>query len=287
MPRAPDARKTFEWMLREGEGESLEQIAEAERVAPTVVRQRVSRLRRFFREKRVREIAAFVVALALFVGSGTFMWLLGRSGAPIAREASVASTAPGQRTPATSAPPVTPSPPSSASAARALAPSSAPAHAPAPSASASTAPSTSPPSSPERVPPLRPESSRSLSIDTADPWGSPGFNRNAAAIALARIDLKPCALTHRTTPATGHAIVTFLPDGAVDGVVVDTGSIAGTAEGACVAARFGKARIPPFRSEQGSVKVGKSFVVPAPAPAPEPPAKPGARRIGDPSSDPY
>ncbi len=41
--------RTFVWRLREGEGESLEDIASAERLPPPQVRQRVSRLRRLFR----------------------------------------------------------------------------------------------------------------------------------------------------------------------------------------------------------------------------------------------
>jgi DNA-directed RNA polymerase specialized sigma24 family protein len=249
MPHAPDAKKTFEWMLREGEGETLAEIAEAERVAPTVVRQRVSRLRRFFRETRAKEIAAFVATLLLVIGVGMASWLLGRHEAEVTR--------PAPETAMQRAAQSTPAPPPSASA-----------HSPAPPASAAPPPSASPP--PKPAPPPRPlERPSRLGIDMGDPWGTLTFDRAAAAAALARVDLKPCALVERTTPATGHATITFAPAGTVDTVVVDGGPLAGTPEGVCVAARFGKVRVARFDSPPGPVKVGKSFVVPAARPVPD------------------
>jgi RNA polymerase sigma factor (sigma-70 family) len=60
LPPGSDAQRTFEWMLREGEGEKLESIAEAERVPAPRVRKRVSRMREHFRARW----AAYVAALA-------------------------------------------------------------------------------------------------------------------------------------------------------------------------------------------------------------------------------
>jgi DNA-directed RNA polymerase specialized sigma24 family protein len=58
MPPAPEARRTFDWMLRESEGETLAEIASVERVPPLIVRKRVSRLRQHFRARWLKEIGA-------------------------------------------------------------------------------------------------------------------------------------------------------------------------------------------------------------------------------------
>jgi RNA polymerase sigma factor (sigma-70 family) len=60
LPPGSDAQRTFEWMLREGEGEKLESIAEAEKVPAPRVRKRVSRMREHFRARW----AAYAAALA-------------------------------------------------------------------------------------------------------------------------------------------------------------------------------------------------------------------------------
>lgn len=57
LPEGDDAHTTLDWMLREGEGEKLEAIAEAERLPAPRVRQRVSRLRRHFRTHWAKEVA--------------------------------------------------------------------------------------------------------------------------------------------------------------------------------------------------------------------------------------
>ncbi|WP_437872846.1 RNA polymerase sigma factor [Sorangium sp. So ce363] len=59
-----DARQTLSWMAREGEGEKLESIAAEEQVPAARVRQRVSRMRRWMRERWMAELAA-VAALAI------------------------------------------------------------------------------------------------------------------------------------------------------------------------------------------------------------------------------
>ncbi len=59
-----DAQKTLQWMAREGEGDKLEHIADEEQVPAARVRQRVSRMRRFMKERWLAELAA-VAAVAL------------------------------------------------------------------------------------------------------------------------------------------------------------------------------------------------------------------------------
>ncbi|AUX42753.1 uncharacterized protein SOCE26_041860 [Sorangium cellulosum] len=59
-----DAQQTLAWMAREGEGEKLESIAAEAQVPAARVRQRVSRMRRWMRERWRAELAA-VAALAL------------------------------------------------------------------------------------------------------------------------------------------------------------------------------------------------------------------------------
>lgn len=59
-----DAKQTLDWMAREGEGEKLETIAEEAQVPAARVRQRVSRLRRWMKERWLAELAA-VAALAV------------------------------------------------------------------------------------------------------------------------------------------------------------------------------------------------------------------------------
>lgn len=70
LPEGDDAHTTLDWMLREGDGEKLEAIAEAERLPAPRVRQRVSRLRRHFRThwaKEVALLAALGVAITALV----------------------------------------------------------------------------------------------------------------------------------------------------------------------------------------------------------------------------
>ena len=66
LPEGAENQKTLDWMLREGEGEKLESIAESEKLPPPRVRQRVSRLRRHFKENWQREVA-LLAALGVIV----------------------------------------------------------------------------------------------------------------------------------------------------------------------------------------------------------------------------
>jgi RNA polymerase sigma factor (sigma-70 family) len=57
LPPGEENKTTLDWMLREGEGEKLEWIAESEKVPAPRVRQRVSRLRRHLKAHWQKEVA--------------------------------------------------------------------------------------------------------------------------------------------------------------------------------------------------------------------------------------
>ncbi len=60
-----DAQRTLAWMAREGEGEKLESIAAEEQLPAARVRQRVSRMRRWMKERWLAELAAVAALLVL------------------------------------------------------------------------------------------------------------------------------------------------------------------------------------------------------------------------------
>ena len=72
LPGGKSDQQTFEWLLREGDGERLEEIARSEAMPAERVRQRVARLRRHLRERWAAELAA-ALAAACF---GAIFWLL-------------------------------------------------------------------------------------------------------------------------------------------------------------------------------------------------------------------
>jgi DNA-directed RNA polymerase specialized sigma24 family protein len=85
LPKGDGAENTLEWMLREGAGEKLEEIAAEHDLPAPRVRQRVSRLRRHFRERWAVAVAAVaVVGLILLCILALVVRL--REPPPIARE---------------------------------------------------------------------------------------------------------------------------------------------------------------------------------------------------------
>jgi DNA-directed RNA polymerase specialized sigma24 family protein len=76
---ARDAQKTLAWMAREGEGEKLEAIAADEQVPAARVRQRVSRMRRWMKERWSAELAAVAMLALLAIAA---WWILRRDEAP-------------------------------------------------------------------------------------------------------------------------------------------------------------------------------------------------------------
>jgi RNA polymerase sigma factor (sigma-70 family) len=65
LPAGVDAKRTLVWLLREADGEKLEEIAASEGIDPVQVRQRVSRMRRWFRERWGSQVAALAALSAI------------------------------------------------------------------------------------------------------------------------------------------------------------------------------------------------------------------------------
>lgn len=76
----PEAKRTLDWMAREGAGEKLAHIAEDAKVNPTQVRQRVSRMRRFMKQQWAAELAAVAAIVILAIVA----WRLLREPEPVA-----------------------------------------------------------------------------------------------------------------------------------------------------------------------------------------------------------
>lgn len=82
------------------------------------------------------------------------------------------------------------------------------------------------------------------------------FDRKAAATALARVDLNSCGSSKF---GSGHASVTFAPDGSAKEVVVDGGNFANTREESCILTMLNAVHVPPFQG--APVRVGRSFTL--------------------------
>jgi RNA polymerase sigma factor (sigma-70 family) len=80
LPQGKDAQETLAWLLREGEGEKLEDIAESAQVPAPRVRKRVSRLRAHLREHWAKEVAA-MAALGILLGFVAYL-LRGKADKP-------------------------------------------------------------------------------------------------------------------------------------------------------------------------------------------------------------
>jgi DNA-directed RNA polymerase specialized sigma24 family protein len=73
IPPGAENKATLEWMLREGDGEKLESIAETEHLPAPRVRQRVSRLRRHLKEHWQKEVAVLAALGVLITGILLFL----------------------------------------------------------------------------------------------------------------------------------------------------------------------------------------------------------------------
>jgi len=74
----PEAQDTLQWMLREGDGEKLEHIARDARVPAPRVRKRVSRLRKFLRERWAAELMLAGLAVVLGLLGTLYYFASGR-----------------------------------------------------------------------------------------------------------------------------------------------------------------------------------------------------------------
>ncbi len=84
LPPGDENKTTLDWMLREGEGEKLEWIAESEKMPAPRVRQRVSRLRRHLKDHWKKEIALLAAVGVLL--TGMLLLLRPKAPQPIANE---------------------------------------------------------------------------------------------------------------------------------------------------------------------------------------------------------
>jgi RNA polymerase sigma factor (sigma-70 family) len=85
LPPTDEAAHTLEWMLREGDGEKLEHIAEEANLPPPRVRQRVSRMRRYFKNRWTAQLAAAAALTALVLALVTLL-RKDKTDQPIVRE---------------------------------------------------------------------------------------------------------------------------------------------------------------------------------------------------------
>lgn len=93
---------TLRWMAREGEGDKLEHIAAEEKLPAATVRQRVSRMRRFMKERWLAEIAAAALVVTLL---GFALWRF-----VLAPRPDIAKETPEESPPPKKGPPIAPSP---------------------------------------------------------------------------------------------------------------------------------------------------------------------------------
>ena len=100
------------------------------------------------------------------------------------------------------------------------------------------------------------EMRRSIGKACAAPAAPPllAFDAAAAGRALSAVDLRRCT---STGAADGHARVTFQPNGAVSGVVVDTPELAGTGAERCVSEAYRRVAVAAFIGP--ALTVGKRF----------------------------
>ena len=115
LPKTDGAHATLHWLLRESDGESLDEIAREEEVPAPRVRQRVSRLRRHL-HSRWLALGAAGLALLLCTGVALHLWRSQKS-ADIAKDTlpraqpTVSVSAPPPSAPAGDTPPITKQPP--------------------------------------------------------------------------------------------------------------------------------------------------------------------------------
>ena len=130
-----EPRRTFEWMMREGEGEKLEAIAASEKLPAPRVRKRVSRLRQHLRAAWRKEVALLA---ALGIAVLVLWWMQRPSREPIARD------------------PVRPVPSVIAPVAPALGPSAVPSGRPTPTSTSTSTSTPTPTSTPTATPSATP-----------------------------------------------------------------------------------------------------------------------------------
>jgi RNA polymerase sigma factor (sigma-70 family) len=182
-----ESKNTLEWMLREGDGEKLEHIARDAQVPAPRVRKRVSRLRKFLRDRWAAELmlAGLVVLLGAF---GAIYWLAKQSDAGDVVKPEPLPVPSSPRT----LPPSRPAGDAESGPNLAPLPSAAPVPSvvPAPSASAVPAPSAVPsvPPKGKQAPPAKPRPQATDKTTSVVPMQEQKFESKAKATAKAKAD---------------------------------------------------------------------------------------------------
>lgn len=168
LPKGAEYEQTLEWMLREGAGEKLETIAAEERLPAPTVRQRVSRLRRYFKARWAAQTAA--VAALLLVALAIAFALRNRKDDIVAPRPEPSLAPSSSPAPEPTAPQVLP--PSLPAGSTGPAPSATP-DAPAPSSSAAPRASPSPSVSPSsKSAPAKPRAKKDSALPSKTTTGS-------------------------------------------------------------------------------------------------------------------
>lgn len=217
LPSSAANRETLDWMVREADGETLAEIAEADGVPPTMVRQRVSRLRRWLKARWTKEVVALALLALVAVSLPAVQRTRGTRRA-IERELL--------------APP------------EAVIPEAAPAMV-----------DHGPPILPQRIkprpppPPPRPARTAPPTAPSASQGSGPRAHvtryvrstTNAGAVerettfevSLPKIDISRCA-TKGTPAGVSHLSLRFTADGSIEQSRIDGGVLAGRREADCV-----------------------------------------------------
>jgi RNA polymerase sigma factor (sigma-70 family) len=165
LPPGKENEQTLEWMLREGEGEKLENIAAEANLPAPRVRQRVSRLRRYYKKKWAAQAAA--VAALLLVALAIVVFALRKKDQDQVAPRPEPSFVPSSLPPAPVGPPeVPPSLPAG---------STQPDAAPAPSASAPPLPTAT-----SAPPPTKPSPKKATKVQTSSDSIGPPSSRSIA-----------------------------------------------------------------------------------------------------------
>lgn len=254
LPRSPDATRTFEWMLRESEGETLAAIAAADRVSAAMVRQRVSRLRRWLRARWAKELAAVTMLAIVAVGVA----LVSRRGPTATNDPHIV------REPDAPAPPDSRPAEMTAPAPRDLRPRPLPRRGPVvPPPVLAPLPSAAPSASASGSAPRA--QLNHITTTVRDPDGTTRTATDVYEVRLPSLDLKSC-VTPSTPKGVSQITVSFREDGSVDTARVDGGVALGRPEARCVERLYAKVRTRAFTG--GPVSGAAYFsLVPEPPPA--------------------
>jgi hypothetical protein len=219
-------------MVREAEGETFAEIAVADGVSAPMVRQRVSRLRRWFRARWAKELAALAVLALVACGAALFT-VRGKTARDAAPHRSIG---PDPTTP--SARPTEPMPVETEPKPATWVPSEV------------RLPRNRPIVSPPAVGALDPKPTVRIVKHTTTSSSASGSPTTVTSfdVILPSVDLQSC-VTASSPKGVSHIAIAFRPDGSVESAHVDGGVVVGRTEASCVERLFSGLRTTPFVGE--------------------------------------